>query len=358
MSKEISNLKSFPEKIEAVKKWNEIAWNSTIKKIEKLETEMITGIQVQAGRLYLANVFTPVSFYSSVNNEISSRGYNFLVDFYKYIQGKQKGFVRYYFDHLFDDFSKVEPYMKKEDFVFQARPSLPRYFGVGLLLNALYILGLGFFSYFMFTRSIFKIKIKDSSKFKDRVITLEKGSKATCITPYNTTKGLIFNYFSGQKPEFPGKIIAADKNVDMKEINRGFIYICRPDDFPRDIRVADLLNLVIITSDLEKEEIEKLRADFKIKEIGKKYFIDLSFREKIDILFAFVKVRKTETALFNELDKDLIMSDWEILVEKLDQIKDDRYLLFMTKNAFFSIRMVKDSWSSVAEDEDILKYLL
>jgi len=153
--KEISQLGSMPEKIEAVKKWNERYWDSTFKKIAGLEVEMMTCIKEQADRLYFMNAFTPVSFYSSVNNEISSRGYNFLIAFYKHVQEKQKGFVRYYFDHIFDDYTKIEPYMKKGDYIFQARPSLPRYFGLGLIINLVYVLLAGILSFFCFKKVVF-----------------------------------------------------------------------------------------------------------------------------------------------------------------------------------------------------------
>jgi len=288
VEKDLLQIKSIPEKIEAVKKWNEIAWNSTIKKIEKLETEMMTGIKDQAERLYLMNVFTPVSFYSSVNNEISSRGYNFLISFYKYVQGKQKGFVRYYFDHIFDDYSKIEPFMKKEDYVFQARPSLPRYFGLGLVINLFYLLLALVLGYFAFLRAVFPKSAKNEN-FDEIEIQMENGKFHSYKHDTSGFKEQLYNVLKGHAETFAGEV-----SIDGKRISPGdeldFVYLPGQKSIPQDVKGGSYLKLVFrllnFSGDASKKAIEK------VGNLIDKNFGDMKPLEKLNFLLLLADLSK------------------------------------------------------------------
>jgi len=305
VSKEVTKLKSIPEKIEAVKKWNEIAWNSTFKEIEKLETEMMSGIKDQAERLYLMNAFTPVSFYSSVNNEISSRGYNFLIDFYKYVQEKQKGFVRYYFDHIFDDYTKIEPFMTKDDYVFQAKPSLPKYFWLGLVLNLGYILLAGFLAYRFFLRSVFP-KVKDKKTFADAVIDLPETQHLMCRYRLEEVPEQLFNILSGNNQGFTGKIVLNGDDI-VSRGRQNFVYIPHPDKLPGEIRIKTLVNFISRSLELTEEDKKKMVSEMG-DAIGKS-LNDLSGTRKLDIMYNLARFKKAPIYLLDNFFVDLEPED-------------------------------------------------
>jgi len=304
-SKENSKLSSVNEKKEAVKKWNEMYWNIPFKEIEKLEKEMITDIQEQAGKLFLANTFSPVSFYSSVNNELSSRGYNFLIDFYKYVQGKQKGFVRYYFDHIFDDYSKIEPFMKKEDYVFQARPSLPKYFWLGLILNLGYILLAGFLAYRFFLRSVFP-KVKDKKTFADAVIDLPETQHLMCRYRLEEVAEQLYNILSGENRGFTGKIVLNGDDI-VSRGRQNFVYIPHPDKLPEEIRVKTLVNFIASSLKLTEEDKKKMVSEMG-DAIGKS-LNDLSGTRKLDIMYNLARFKKAPIYLLDNFFVDIEPED-------------------------------------------------
>jgi len=303
VSKEVTKLKSIPEKIEAVKKWNEIAWNSTFKEIEKLETEMMSGIKDQAERLYLMNAFTPVSFYSSVNNEISSRGYNFLIDFYKYVQEKQKGFVRYYFDHIFDDYTKIEPFMTKDDYVFQAKPSLPKYFGLGLLINTLYIVLALFLSFFFFKKSVW-VKPERPRVYSKVNLSFKKGKSYLFKQTAPDLADRIYSVLKGHPESYSGGVsIDGQKLVKGKELD--FIYLPDPDKMCGDMKVVNYVRLIGGLTGTGHLELDKLMKENEA--IADKKFAELPRLDKMLLLAKLVSLKKSKT---------LLMVDFTIMLEE------------------------------------------
>jgi hypothetical protein len=353
VSKEISNLQSMQEKIEAVKKWNEIYWNSTFKKIERLESDMMTGIKRHSERLHLLNTFTPINFYSSVNNEISSRGYNFLVDFYKYVQGKQKGFVRYYIDHIFDDYSKIEPFMTKDDYVFQAKPSLPKYFWLGLVLNLGYILLAGWLSYRCFINLVFP-KVKDKKMFEGAEVGLPEVSYLMCKYRFEEVPEQLFNILSGKKLGFTGKIVLNWKNFIFSG-KQDFVYVPDPTAFPGDVRVKSLLNMAGNLSKFTKEDKTQMRSE--ASDIIDKRFNDLNSIQKVDLLYNLAKFKKSPIYLLHNLfieaekeDADRVCSDMKSraeLVIEMDSQKVsshsnyDRRIFFLKRGSGYTIEIMR-----------------
>lgn len=314
--KEISNLKSISEKMDAVKKWNELYWSSTFRQIETLETEMMSGIKDQAERLYLMNVFTPVSFYSSVNNELSSRGYNFLIDFYKYVQGKQKGFVRYYFDHIFDDYSKIEPFMKKEDYVFQSRPSLPKYFGLGLLINTLYIVLALFLSFFFFKKSVW-VKPERPRVYGKVNLSFKKGKSYLFKQTAPDLADRIYSVLKGHPESYSGGVsIDGQKLVKGKELD--FIYLPDPEKLCGDMKVGNYVRLIGGLTGTGHLELDKLMKENEA--IADKKFAELPRLDKMLLLAKLVSLKKSKTLLMVDfmimLEEDADISNiWTLLEE-------------------------------------------
>lgn len=135
----------------------------TLKKIEKkLELEMEKNIR----RFQGYSLVCPSTFYLSMGNEVSSRGYQSFIRFFRYMQDLKEKFVRFYLDkryHLNNpaglrvthpQTGKVEPFIKNGENLFYSSGSLPRGFFVGLLLSVFYIVGLYSFSYISFKKSL------------------------------------------------------------------------------------------------------------------------------------------------------------------------------------------------------------
>ena len=130
-------------------------WKNELKKIQSLEKNMENNMRKNIKNFQRMSLIVPSSFYISVSNEISSRGYKNFVDFFSYLQKLKEGFVRFYIDKRFySNFSKVELYIKGEENIYYSKNLLPDYFIWGVCLTLLYIMSLFIFAYYRFKESL------------------------------------------------------------------------------------------------------------------------------------------------------------------------------------------------------------
>jgi ABC-type transport system involved in multi-copper enzyme maturation permease subunit len=130
-------------------------WKNELRKIQGLEKNMENDMRTNIRNFQIMSSVVPSSFYISVGNEVSSRGYKNFVDYFSYLQKLKEGFVRFYIDKRFySNFDDVELYIKGEENIYYSRNLLPDYFIWGICLNLIYIiLSIGF-AYYRFNRCL------------------------------------------------------------------------------------------------------------------------------------------------------------------------------------------------------------
>lgn len=130
-------------------------WKNEVRKVQGLERNMENDMRKNIRNFQIMSLVVPTSFYISVGNEISSRGYKNFVDFFRYLQMLKEGFVRFYIDKRFySNIEKVELFIKGEENIYYSRNLLPDYFVWGLLLSFVYIGLLIGFAYHRFKESL------------------------------------------------------------------------------------------------------------------------------------------------------------------------------------------------------------
>ncbi|MCP5050166.1 MAG: hypothetical protein GY940_23575, partial [bacterium] len=108
--KESSKYKTAPEKKESDKRMSEHYWENIFKDVESVDNEMIERTGRMVEKFHFWSSFNPISFLKSVNNEISSAGFNAYMELYKGCRDIRRGFLRRYIDMIFyKTYSKVEP---------------------------------------------------------------------------------------------------------------------------------------------------------------------------------------------------------------------------------------------------------
>jgi len=283
------------------------------KKIEDLEYEMIDKTKEIAGRLHFWSIFNPVTFYKSVNNELSSMGYGGYTAFYEEVIQKQKAFVDFYIQKRFYEKSqKVEPFLAGDGYIFKAKGSLPRYFALGLALNLFYVLAALYLSYFSFKRFIFP-KPVDALAFETLSIDLQSQNHYIFRfdDPEKDFLDQMFNVYSGQERDFRGKIAVDGQSVVNRQ-KKDFVYLPTVKEIPGEIEIKDLLGLCA----LSRKDMEYLQA--KIGLVEKKRFSDLDRPDKVRLLFKIAASKKPGTYLLNNF---LLGIPLELMNEMFKQLK-------------------------------------
>ncbi len=123
---------------------------------ERLEKEMSQNIY----RFQTLSSFFPSTFYLSVGNEISGKGYENFIRFFDYIRELKMQFVKFYIDHRYNPHVSlnapggVASFIKKNENLFFAKSLIPPNMFIGTLILLVYILALLVLSYRRFKKSL------------------------------------------------------------------------------------------------------------------------------------------------------------------------------------------------------------
>ncbi len=319
--------KTREEKFRADKEMSEHYWKNEYTKIEQLDSQMIEEISGNAKRFHFWSIINPITFYRSVNNELSSRGYNGYIEFYRENKKKKKGFTRFYLDKKFQPNSgKVEPYLKDEEYVFKASSSLPQYFEAGVVLNLGYIVIALMFSYFCFRKTVFPLPEKSGS-YEDISIDFKRGEHFTYVTNIENEDFVnqLYNVLSGKQAKgFTGTITIDDQPISSGE---NVIYLPYPHKIPGEIRAYALLSLAVGLIGVPKSKIKSLKEDFNKRGIKNSLLKDLSNQKRADVMLSLVQLKESKTYLLDEFFSGIPMSLKVGLLDRIGKLKGEGTLI-------------------------------
>ena len=282
-------------------------WDKEFKKIEALEDKMRDEMKENINFFQTLSIAFPTTFYQSVTNELSSRGYNNLVVFYKRVQDLKRKFVRFYMDKVyFSNFSKVESFVKNEKNVYNARPGLPVNFLWGILASLGWITLFILLSYYNFKKILYKEPDK-TFPYPDQKPVKSEGPGYTVLRIHGIDiTRRVYNLLSGKRSKKSMQGFTDKIYIDHKDIAQGpgkfdFAYICQPEDIPGDIKVNNLLNLVFRLFGFSKDKRSSYLEYFEISPYLKQTFGQLELDEKSRVLLAVLLMVKKDILVVNNL---------------------------------------------------------
>lgn len=167
-------------------------WDNEYKNLRKLEAERIVRLKQRIDMFQTLSSFCPTAFYLSTNKELSSKGFQSFIDFYKYAYDLKHDFVRFYTERKIYRHSKkkgVEPFIKGNEDLFFGKSQLPDNFTLGLTVSLVWIWGLVLIMWLRFKR-VFAVRpsspdekhLLDLKKKKVRVVVTTDKERKTKIT--------------------------------------------------------------------------------------------------------------------------------------------------------------------------------
>jgi hypothetical protein len=161
-------------------------WNNEFKEIMGYEQTMINDMKGVISLHRNLSLIFPTSFFLSVNNEISGRGYDNLISFYEYVYKHKIGFVRYYADkNFFLGEKTVKPYLTGEENIFFAASTLPGNFGFGLVISLFWLVALLALSLWSFNRLLDQQPKTEYENVKEPMPDEIKKNKITLVLTVN-----------------------------------------------------------------------------------------------------------------------------------------------------------------------------
>jgi len=197
--------------------------DNEFKQIKKKKKAMISRMKKEISDYQLLSTFFPTTFYRSVTDEISSRGYLNLIDFYEYgLEMKVDFFLYYAKKKYFSNRETVKPFITGNENVYYAESRWPENFGWGLLLNLCYVILLILAAYFRFLRQIHGKYRGDSTVHID----ISSGKLTFLLTDNAAIKNWVYNFFTGVAES---KSITVDGEIP---VSKKFVYLPAPEELP------------------------------------------------------------------------------------------------------------------------------
>lgn len=340
---EAQRYKSMNERKESERKLIESYWDNEFKKIQEYEKEMQDDMEKNLKYFQRLSLIFPPSFYLSVHNEISSKGYQNFFHFYQYVQKLQRQFVRYYqFKKFYSNYSKVEPFVKGEENIFYAKSLLPRYFLMGLLLTIFYVIVLSVIAYSRFKKFLFVLPDKAGPDPNKLDLSINSGEAVVLLTTAGTIIDQLYNVFSGIKRGFKGRVMFNRKNVvpDESKEKQDFVYLCQPDKIPGDINVGDFISFFKKTLHIRGEDIQEFLEKLNFAQHQRKDINELKDNEKARFVFALAQLKKSEIYMIHDFAKGMSIDFIFDFKEHIKRLKDEgTSILYLSNDVLLATKI-------------------
>lgn len=323
--------------------------DNELKKILSLEENMIEQMSEIISLHQKLSIFFPTTSYLSVNNEISSSGYENLILFYKQVKKIKKDFFEYFMKKVyFSNYSKVEPYLKGEETVHHAQPRLPGFFPLGILVTLLWISSLLMISYYRFKKNLFLLPKKEKKTIKEKILELKPGQFYSWLIIGNLLNNQLYNLLSGQTKELKKKAYQLKVAINGSQLNtankkQNFLYLCHPSDLPGHTRVCAFLQLVMDLLNVPEKKRNEIIKKYHLKDFLKKRFSQLHIDETGRVFLALLDMNPFDIYLINDITRAMFMDFAVKLDERMDQLCNDGALvLFLTTDAPLTVKKSKE----------------
>jgi hypothetical protein len=336
-------------------------WNNEFKQIQELDEALMEQMEKYISCHQGIAAVIPTTFYLSGTAEISSRGYRSLLDYYRYVQESKKRFFRFYMENLYfkgtgDNPVKVEAFVTGDEAVYKARSGLPRCTLLGVLLIIIYIV---FFDRLAFRRSgkqMFSINAGDTRDIGAGSLTQE--FEKTQFRPIESEGGffntILYTLLSGEsrplkKKKIPGKITIDGKDLFCQRDKKTFLYICHPDELPKDTTPHNLVSFIVKLVNIAGKENEGVKIPAALKELSAVSIRELNKKERFLIILALLNIKGMDVYLVNNAARGLGIESAVHIKERMEKLKENGPLvIYLTDDVFIAV--VKENETPMISD--------
>jgi hypothetical protein len=253
------------------------------KKMRETELKRFTDIVKRIRTFQTLSSFFPTSFYISTNMELSSKGFQNFIAFYRYAYDMKQDFIQFYIDRKFYrplSQSGVESFIKGNEDLFHGQSHLPPGFLLGLGFTLFYIAVLLVTLYRMQTS-----KRPEAEKVKSVKVDFDKGNPLFALCKDRKIKTDIFRYYQAQKTAVCIDKITVDFQLNGVRGDVVLKFLCQLAQ-AKEQKAIEYLSILGIkdlsTLKVEVEQIPKLYAAVKIAQKNDIEFIVLNdfFRQE------------------------------------------------------------------------------
>jgi hypothetical protein len=289
------------------------------KKLREAELQRIEEIAKRINVFQTLSSLLPTTFYISTNKELSSKGFQNFIAFYRYSYNMKQDFIKFYINCMFYKplpQNGVGSFIKGNENLFYGKSQLPKSFGLGLALVLIYIAVLLVILYRMQAKS----KCIETEKLKTVEIDFNKGNPLFALCRDEKMKGEVFQYYQQQKNSACIEKMPADFSYQLNALNG--------------IKTKEVFNFLCSITRANREKASKYLSILGIQNLN----IQRLEREDILKFYAAVKIARNdiELVVFNDFFKQTsreLETDFFKLLSNLET--SGQKILYLSCNMYY-----------------------
>lgn len=330
------------------------------KEVQEIEIKLNKEIRKYIDLHQALSMLFPSTFYLSVTNEISSRGYENILGFHEFAKDTKDKFLDFYVKRrpYHKRGQPVESFVKKDENIYFGEGRVPWNFWWGLLATFVWIGGMFRFSYFLYRKSLFGAPKEVILGLNDLDIDVEEGKSNVVLSRGETVtiRQHLYNVFSGKNKAFNGRVLIDGKDIVPGNKRVDFVYICHPDEIPGDIKVGNFIKFLGQALKAPKEQLKSIRVRLDLNKFGKKSFNELEDENKLrgQIVLTAALFKQSGIYVINNLTKGMPADFIKEFAQQLDKLKQEESAILYLTNDVFMAKRIGDYTSVLKSDADLM----
>ncbi len=318
------------------------------KKIQELESKLLAETEVYVSSNKTFSTLFPSTFYLSLNSEISSRGYQGILEFYRYAAKIKDKFIDFLVKKRSEELAakekgqriKVVSFIKGDENIFEGKSLLPFYFPLGIVVTFLYIVVFSYWAYAVYKRTLFFLPQEEEDGLQDLKIEIEKGVANVVLTRGMSIKHYLYNVLSGKSKGFKGQVLVEGVDIGMVQRKVDFVYLCHPEEMPGDIKSGDFILFILGTLKLPRGYLPKIAEKLKLTGLLHKHLNDLEDEQTGSILLEAALLDRPSIYLLDNFTRGLAGDFVQEFRNRMNRLKaEGAALLYLTNDVFLGRKL-------------------
>ncbi|UCH95403.1 MAG: ABC transporter permease subunit [Candidatus Aminicenantes bacterium] len=299
-------------------------WKNDYPKIALHEEKLIIEVAEVIDKYKRLSILFPTTFYNLTAQEVSSRGYENYLEFYREGHENQLRFGRFFIDRVFyNDPDQLVSFTKGDENIFHARSRIPGNFVPGLMVHLFYALALLLGSYIRFKKWLYTPIDKKAFNEKDRNIQLKQDRINVLYSHRPGLREQLYLLLAGKNIKRKSSMPSLNVTLEGERItgtssSDGFVYICHPSAIPGDIKPVDLISFIARTNGISAAEKAAISGSLPVDCLNGRRFNFLEPPQQAEVLLSVLPYIKGNIYLVDQIGKDMPLS---ILVKLKDQLQ-------------------------------------
>ncbi|MDQ1353528.1 MAG: transporter permease subunit, partial [Acidobacteriota bacterium] len=309
-------------------------YKNEFQKMQALEDLLNAQMQDCKKMHYLLSSFFPTTFYQSLTNELSSKGYETLEDFYNTVKQIKEAFFKEYIKQVYflPQPTKAEPFLKDDDNIYIGKPALPGYLLLGFCFNLIWIVALALIAYYGFKKVLFTLPEKKKNDPDIREVKLDNYNINSFQVSNDLLTRLLYNFLSDETAElkkrgYSLKVTVNDLVLNMAEEKKEFFYLCHPSELPGHVKTGNYLNLVMNLMKIDKAKRREISSQDDLTSIWSTKLSRLDNEQMGYVYRALLEMKRFPIYLFGDTGRKMMWEFCHPLVEEMLRLCSDETII-------------------------------